>query len=384
MARRDQGRISHAGGQTRTSSARGALIAAFARALHPETAVARKKAKTMKAMQVPAPGTPFEMVEREIPLPGPYEVLIKIAACGICHSDAFVREGGWPGIAYPRVPGHEVTGAVEDVGDAVVSWAIGDLVGVGWHGGHCFVCDRCRAGDFVTCRNALVSGISTDGGYAEYMVARQEAVAAVPDGLDLVEAAPLLCAGLTTFNALRNSGARGGDVVAVQGLGGLGHLAVQFATKLGFHTVAISRGQEKELLARELGAKDYIDSEHEVVAEELQKLGGARVILATAPSGRSITTLINGLGVGGRLVVVGAEGTPIEVSPLQLIGARRALSGWPSGQPSDSEDTLEFSALTGAKAMIERFPLAEAEKAYQRMLHNEVRFRAVLDMATSG
>jgi D-arabinose 1-dehydrogenase-like Zn-dependent alcohol dehydrogenase len=274
-----------------------------------------------------------------------------------------------------------VTGTVEDIGADVASWAIGDLVGVGWHGGHCFICDRCRVGDFVTCRKALVSGISTDGGYAEYMSARQEAVVAVPVGLDVVESAPLLCAGITTFNALRNAGARGGDVVAVQGLGGLGHLAVQFASKLGFHTVAISRGPEKEFLARELGAKEYIDSEHAIVADELQKLGGARVILATAPSGRSLTPLINGLGVGGRLVVVGAEGTPIEVSPLQLIGARRSVSGWPSGQPSDSEDTLDFSALTGAKARIERFPLAEAEEAYQRMMHNEVRFRAVLDMA---
>jgi D-arabinose 1-dehydrogenase-like Zn-dependent alcohol dehydrogenase len=346
-----------------------------------ETAVAKKTVKTMRAMQVPAPGTPFKMVERDIPIPGPHEVLIRVAACGICHSDAFVREGGWPGIEYPRVPGHEVTGTIEDIGDEVASWAISDLVGVGWHGGHCFICDRCRVGDFVTCRNAVVTGISTDGGYAEYMIARQEAVVAVPDGLDLVVAAPMLCAGLTTFNALRHAGARGGDVVAVQGLGGLGHLAVQFASKLGFHTVVISRGEEKELLARELGAKDYIDSEHDIVAEQLQKLGGARVILATAPSGRSITPLINGLGVGGQLVVVGAEGTPIEVSPLQLIGARRSMSGWPAGQPSDSEDTLDFSALSGVKARIERFPLEEAEAAYQRMMRNEVRFRSVLVMA---
>jgi propanol-preferring alcohol dehydrogenase len=341
----------------------------------------QKIVRKMRVMQVPAAGKPFRMMQRGIPIPGPHEVLVKVVACGICHSDAFVREGGWPGLVYPRVPGHEVTGIVEDIGGEVTSWAIGDAVGVGWHGGHCFTCDRCRVGDFVTCRKALVTGISTDGGYAEYMIARQEAVASVPDGLDLVEAAPLLCAGLTTFNALRNAGARGGDVVAVQGLGGLGHLAVQFASKLGFHTVAISRGPQKEFLARELGARDYIDSEHDIVAEHLQKLGGARVILATAPSGRSITPLINGLAVGGRLVVVGAEGTPIEVSPLQLIGARRSVSGWPSGQPSDSEDTLDFSALTGAKAMIERFPLEAAEEAYQRMMRNEVRFRAVLEMA---
>jgi D-arabinose 1-dehydrogenase-like Zn-dependent alcohol dehydrogenase len=343
--------------------------------------VPKRKAKKMKVMEVPAAGAPFELVEREIPTPASREVLIKVAACGICHSDAFVRAGGWPGIEYPRVPGHEVTGTVEDIGDDVTSWAIGDMVGVGWHGGHCFVCDRCRVGDFVTCRNAAVTGISTDGGYAEYMIARQEAVAAVPEGLDLVVAAPLLCAGLTTFNALRHAGAHGGDVVAVQGLGGLGHLAVQFANKFGFYTVAISRGTEKQGLARELGAEMYIDSEHELVAEELQKLGGARVILATAPSGRSITPLVNGLGIGGRLVVVGADATAIDVSPLQLIGARRSMAGWPSGQPSDSEDTLDFSALTGAKAMIERFPLQDAEDAYQRMMRNEVRFRAVLDMA---
>jgi propanol-preferring alcohol dehydrogenase len=226
----------------------------------------QKVVRKMRVMQVPAAGRPFKLAQRAIPIPGPHEVLIKVAACGICHSDAFVREGGWPGIEYPRVPGHEVTGTVEDIGGEVTSWAIGDAVGVGWHGGHCFVCDRCRVGDFVTCRKALVTGISTDGGYAEYMIARQEAVARVPDGLDLVEAAPLLCAGLTTFNALRHAGARGGDVVAVQGLGGLGHLAVQFASKLGFHTVAISRGPEKEFLARELGATDYIDSEHDIVA----------------------------------------------------------------------------------------------------------------------
>lgn len=346
-----------------------------------ETPVATKKGKKMRAMQVRAAGTPFELVERPIPLPGPREVLIKVAACGICHSDAFVRAGGWPGIAYPRVPGHEVTGTIADIGADVANWAIGDLVGVGWHGGHCFVCDRCRVGDFVTCRNAIVTGIGSDGGYAEYMIARQEAVAAVPDGLDLVEAAPLLCAGLTTFNALRHAGAHAGDVVAVQGLGGLGHLAVQFASKLGFHTVAISRGSDKQTLARELGAEGYIDTEREIVSEELQKLGGARVILATAPSGLSITPLVNGLGIDGRLVVVGADATPIEVSPLQLIGARRSVSGWPSGQPSDSEDTLGFSALTGAKAMIERFPLEDAEEAYLRMIRNEVRFRAVLDLS---
>lgn len=338
-------------------------------------------AKTMRAMQVTAPKAPFELVERPVPAPGANEVRIKVAACGICHSDAFVKEGGWPGMAYPRVPGHEVAGTVDAVGTGVTTWKVGQRVGVGWHGGHCFVCESCRVGDFVTCRNAVVSGISSDGGYAEYMIARSEAVASIPDGLDLAEAAPLLCAGITTYNSLRNAGVRGGDLVAVQGLGGLGHLGVQFASKLGFRTVAISRGADKEALARELGAHDYIDSARDDPAKALQAMGGARVILATAPNAKSITPLIDGLGVGGRLVVVGADATPIEVTPLQLIGARRSISGWPSGHAHDSEDTLHFSALTGVKAMIERFPLERAEEAYQRMMANEARFRVVLEMS---
>ena len=338
-------------------------------------------AKTMRAMQVTAPKAPFELVERPVPAPAANEVRIKVAACGICHSDAFVKEGGWPGMAYPRIPGHEVAGTVDAVGTGVTTWKVGQRVGVGWHGGHCFVCESCRVGDFVTCRNAVVSGISSDGGYAEYMIARSEAVASIPDGLDLAEAAPLLCAGITTYNSLRNAGVRGGDLVAVQGLGGLGHLGVQFASKLGFRTVAISRGADKEALARELGAHDYIDSARDDPAKALQAMGGARVILATAPSAKSITPLIDGLGVGGRLVVVGADATPIEVTPLQLIGARRSISGWPSGHAHDSEDTLHFSALTGVKAMIERFPLERAEEAYQRMMANEARFRVVLEMS---
>ena len=337
-------------------------------------------ARMMKAVQVKAPKTPFVLVELPIPTPGQNEIRIKVAACGICHSDAFVKEGAWPGIPYPRVPGHEVAGTVDAVGPGVTTFKEGQRVGVGWHGGHCFTCESCRAGDFITCKNAQTTGISSDGGYAEYMIARSEAVARVPDGLDLAEAAPLLCAGITTFNALRNSGARGGDLVAVQGLGGLGHLAVQFANKLGFRTVAISRGEDKRALARELGAHEYVDSAKGSPAKALQALGGARVILATAPSGKSISPLIDGLAVGGRLVVVGADGSPIEVTPLQLLGARRSISGWPSGHAKDSEDTLAFSALTGAKAMIERFPLERAEEAYQRMMQNEARFRIVLEM----
>ncbi len=338
-------------------------------------------AKTMKAVQVRAPKAPFELVERPIPAPGANEIRIKVAACGICHSDAFVKEGAWPGIAYPRIPGHEVAGTVDAVGAGVTTFKEGQRVGVGWHGGHCFTCEPCRVGDFVACRNAKTTGISSDGGYAEYMIARSEAVARIPDGLDLVEAAPLLCAGITTFNALRNAGARAGDLVAVQGLGGLGHLGVQFASKFGFRTVAISRGEDKRALAGELGASGYIDSATADVAKALQALGGARVILATAPSGKSITPLIDGLGIGGRLVVVGADSTPIEVSPLQLIGGRRSISGWPSGHARDSEDTLNFSALSGAKAMVERFPLEKAEEAYQRMMKNEARFRVVLEIA---
>ena len=338
-------------------------------------------AKTMKAVQVRAPKAPFELVERPIPTPGANEIRIKVAACGICHSDAFVKEGAWPGIAYPRIPGHEVAGTVDAVGAGVTTFTAGQRVGVGWHGGHCFTCESCRVGDFVACRNAVTTGISSDGGYAEYMIARSEAVARIPDGLDLVEAAPLLCAGITTFNALRNAGARAGDLVAVQGLGGLGHLAVQFASKFGFRTVAISRGEDKRALARELGATEYIDSATVDVAKALQTLGGARVILATAPSGKSITPLIDGLGIGGRLVVVGADATLIEVSPLQLIGARRSISGWPSGHARDSEDTLNFSALSGAKAMVERYPLEQAAAAYERMIKNEARFRVVLEIA---
>ncbi|MEH0156811.1 alcohol dehydrogenase [Limibacter armeniacum] len=335
----------------------------------------------MKAIQVSKAGGPFELVDREIPKPKAGEVLIKVQACGICHSDMFVKEGGFPGLEYPRIPGHEVIGTVESVGEGVNLWKKGQRVGVGWHGGHCHECEPCRSGDFINCQNGKVTGISFDGGYAEYMTAPQEAVASVPDELDAMEAAPLLCAGITTFNALRNSGAKGGDVVAVQGIGGLGHLAIQFAHKMGFKTVAISGSDSKKDLAKDLGAAVYINAGKENPAEVLQKLGGAAVILATAPNGKSISPLVDGLGINGKIVVVGAGMEPMEISPLQLIMGRKSVGGWPSGHAKDSEDTLNFSALTGAKAMIETYPLEKAEEAYKKMLENKARFRVVLKIS---
>lgn len=334
--------------------------------------------KTMRAMEVPSRGAPFTKVERPIPDPGPGQVRIAVEACGICHSDALVREGHWPGLPYPRVPGHEVVGRIHALGEGVTSWRSGQRVGVGWHGGHCGVCDPCRAGDFVLCVREQICGISYDGGYAEYMIAPQVALAAVPDALDPAAAAPLMCAGITTFNSLRNSGARAGDLVAVQGIGGLGHLGIQYARKLGFHTVALSRGADKRALALELGAHAYLDQAAGDVTAELQKMGGARVILATAPSAQLMTRLVDGLGRGGTLLVVGATADPIQVSPLQLIGGRRRIQGWPSGTAKDSEETLAFSALNGVASRNEVFPLDQANEAYARMLANQVRFRAVL------
>ncbi|GAA4836986.1 alcohol dehydrogenase [Algivirga pacifica] len=335
----------------------------------------------MKAVQVTKAGGPFEIVERDIPSPKAGEVLIKVQACGVCHSDMFVKEGAFPGMEFPRVPGHEVIGLVEKVGEGVDLWGKGQRVGVGWHGGHCHQCTPCRKGDFINCQNAKITGISFDGGYAEYMVAPQEAVALVPDELDAMEAAPLLCAGITTYNALRNSGAKAGDVVAVQGIGGLGHLAIQFANKMGFKTVAISTSDSKKELAKELGASVYVNVSSEDPVEALQALGGASVILATVPKGDAITPLIDGLGVDGKIVVVGAGTEAIEVSPMQLIMGRKSISGWPSGHAKDSEDTLNFSALTGAKAMIETYPLEKAEEAYNQMMENKARFRVVLKIA---
>ncbi len=334
----------------------------------------------MKAMQVSEAGSDFEQVEKEIPSPSKNQVLIKIQACGICHSDAFTKEGAMPGIEYPRVPGHEVIGTVEEVGKGVSLWEEGQRVGVGWHGGHCFECEPCRRGDFISCENAQVTGIHYDGGYAEYLVAPANAVATVPDSLDSAEAAPLLCAGITTFNALRNSNLRPGDLVAVQGIGGLGHLALQYANKFGCEVAAISRGTDKKELAKELGAHHFIDAKAQDTAEELQKLGGAKVILCTAPSSDAMSSVVDGLGINGTMMVVGATMDPIEVSPMQLIMGRKSVEGWPSGDAKGSEDTLEFSALQNIAPKIETYPLEEANEAYARMINNKARFRVVLTM----
>jgi D-arabinose 1-dehydrogenase-like Zn-dependent alcohol dehydrogenase len=334
----------------------------------------------MKAVQVPKPGGPFELVERNIPDPGRTQVRIKVEACGICHSDSLVKEGHWPGIQYPRVPGHEIAGRIDAIGADVTTWQPGQRVGVGWHGGHCFVCEYCRRGDFILCRNEKITAIHFDGGYMEYVVVPAEAVAAIPDDLPAAEAAPLMCAGITVFNSMRNAGNRPGDLVAIQGIGGLGHLGIQYARQMGFRTVAIGRGQDKEPLARKLGATLYIDSGTANPAEALQKLGGARLILATAPDSKSISSLVDGLAPAGKLLVIGASPEPLTISPIQLIGARRAIQGWPSGTAKDSEETLAFSAQTGIRPMIERYPLEKAAEAYEQMISGRARFRVVLTM----
>jgi D-arabinose 1-dehydrogenase-like Zn-dependent alcohol dehydrogenase len=336
---------------------------------------------TMKAVQISYPGGDFELVERAVPTPGPGQVRIKVEACGVCHSDVAIKEGIFPWLQYPRIPGHEVVGTVDAVGDEVSGWRPGMRVGVGWHGGHCFVCEACREGDFMTCEAPQVTGILFDGGYAEYMVAPQEGLARVPDALSAAEAAPLLCAGITCFNALRHSGAKPGDVVAVQGVGGLGHLGVQYAKKSGFKTVAISNGSGKEQLAREFGADVYIDASTEDPAEALQRLGGAQVILATAPDGPSMSGLLSGLKRSGTLLVVGIGLEPLAVSTWDLIVARRSVLGWPNGTARDSEETMAFSVLQDVRPQIETFPLEEAAEAYRRMMANEVRFRAVLTVS---
>lgn len=333
---------------------------------------------TMKAVQVPQAGGAFELVERPIPEPQENQVRIKVEACGVCHSDSFVKEGGSYPISYPRIPGHEVIGVIDAVGKGVHPWQAGQRVGVGWHGGHDFVCPACRRGDFINCQNALVAGLSYDGGYAEYMVAPQEALALVPEQLNAAEAAPLLCAGVTTFNALRHSIAKPGDLVAVQGLGGLGHLGVQFANRFGFRTVAVSRGKDKERLARELGADEYIDTEDGDPAQALLRMGGARVVLTTAPSGRAIASLLGGVGINGQLLVVAAPPDATELYLASLIGGTRSIQGWASGTAMDSEDTLNFSALRHVHPLIETFPLERADEAYNRMMSSQVRFRAVL------
>jgi len=334
----------------------------------------------MKAVQINQPGGEFEIVERDIPEPGRRQVLIKIEACGICHSDMFVKEGAFPGIEYPRIPGHEVIGVIEKTGDDVTAWKKGDRVGIGWHGGHCFECEACRRGDFISCENAKITGISFDGGYAEYMAAPQEALALVPNELGSAEAAPLLCAGITVFNALRHSGATAGDVVAVQGIGGLGHLGIQYANRMGFKTVALSGTDSKKELAEKLGAHVFISGSDSHTVEELQKLGGAKIILATAPNSDLISSVTGGLATDGKIIVVGVDTKPIEVSPMQLVGGRTSVTGWPSGTAIDSEDTLNFSALSGSKPMIETFPLEKAAEAYERMITNKARFRVVLTM----
>jgi D-arabinose 1-dehydrogenase-like Zn-dependent alcohol dehydrogenase len=334
----------------------------------------------MKVAQVPRAGGPIELVEREVPQPGTGHVRVHVQACGICHSDMFTKEGYLPGIQYPRVPGHEIAGVVDEVGAGVTGWTIGQRVGVGWYGGHCGHCPSCRRGDFINCQFLPVPGINYDGGYEEYMVAPADALALMPDGISAEEAAPLLCAGITTYNALRHSGARPGDLVAIQGVGGLGHLGIQFANKFGYKVAAVSRGADNAALARKLGAHHYIDSHATNPAEELKKLGGARVILATAPSGKAMTALFDGLGTNGKMVVVGASTEPIQITPLQLIGGQKSLQGWPSGTAVDSEDTLNFALLCGVRPMIETFPLDRAPEAYERMMSGKAEYRVVLTM----
>jgi len=334
----------------------------------------------MKAAQIRKPGGDWELVERDIPEPDAGQVRVKVEACGICHSDAFVKEGLWPGLQYPRVPGHEIAGRVDAVGDRVTEWKKGQRVGVGWHGGHDFVCEQCRRGDFAMCVNRKVTGFDFDGGYAEYMVAPAAALAAIPDELPAEEAGPFMCAGVTVYNALRNSGARSGDVVAVHGIGGLGHLGVQYARQMGFETVAIGRGKDKEPLAKKLGAHHYLDSDAGDATAALQKLGGARVILATAPDAKAISALVEGLSVNGNLVVPAAPNDPLIVTAASLFLGRRSVTGWYSGTAKDSQDTLEFSALAGVHPMIEKYPLSRVSEAYERMHSGKVRFRVVLTM----
>src|SRR5206468_1698700 len=333
----------------------------------------------MRVVQVTQRKGALELVEREIPEPGVGSVCIKVEACGVCHSDSSTKDGTWPGIQYPRVPGHEIAGIVDAVGNGVAGWSQGQRVGVGWHGGHCGYCDSCRRGDFVTCQIALqVPGIAYDGGYAEFVIVPAGALALIPEGLSAVDAGPLMCAGITTFNSLRNSGARPGDLVAILGIGGLGHLGIQFAAKMGFRTVAIARGKDKEPLARKLGAWSYIDSKTQDPAAELLKLGGAKVVLATVTSGDAMSATLGGLAVSGKLVILGAAAEPLQVPGIPLMLGRRSIMGWPSGSSIDSQDTLSFSVLSGVRALTEVFPLERAPEAYEHMMSGKARFRAVL------
>jgi D-arabinose 1-dehydrogenase-like Zn-dependent alcohol dehydrogenase len=332
----------------------------------------------MRAVQVATAGGPFELVQRDIPEPGAGRVRIKVQACGICHSDSFTKLGVFPGIQFPRVPGHEVVGVIDAIGSGVPDWKPGQRVGVGWHGAHCGHCGSCRRGDFVTCIRGQIPGISYDGGYADYMIAPFEALALVPDELKAADAAPLLCAGVTTFNALRHSGARAGDLVGVLGVGGLGHLGVQFAARMGFRTVAIARGKDKEPLARKLGAQHYIDSATQDPGVELGKLGGARVIISTVTNAAAMSAVLPGLCVNGQLILLGVSQEPVQVPSMLMVGGRRSIAGWPSGTSRDSEDAMAFSAQAGVASMIETMPLERAAEAYERMMSGAARFRMVL------
>jgi D-arabinose 1-dehydrogenase-like Zn-dependent alcohol dehydrogenase len=332
----------------------------------------------MRAVHVPGPKKPFMLVEKEIPIPDKGAVRVKVQACGICHSDSFTKEGLIPGIQYPRVPGHEIAGVIDALGENAGDWKVGQRVGIGWHGGHCKICHSCRKGDFITCSNLQTPGVTYDGGYAEYLVAPIEALALIPENLSPVEAGPLMCAGITTFNALRNSGAVAGDTVAILGIGGLGHLAIQFAAKMGFRTVAIARGQEKQSLSTKLGAHHYIDTVSQKVSEELRKLGGAKVILATVTNAKAINAAIEGLAVDGKLLLVGIPEEPLSTPILPLVAGRRMIEGWPSGTSMDSQDTLSFSALSGVRSMSQVFPLEKAAEAYDLMMSGKARFRIVL------
>jgi D-arabinose 1-dehydrogenase-like Zn-dependent alcohol dehydrogenase len=334
----------------------------------------------MRAVQVAAAGGAFELVQRDVPQPGAGQVRIKVEACGICHSDSLTKLGVFPGIRFPRVPGHEVVGLIDAVGAGVPEWQPGQRVGVGWHGSHCGYCASCRRGDFVTCVRGQIPGISYDGGYADYMIAPFEALALVPNELKAADAAPLLCAGVTTFNSLRHSGAGPGDLVGVLGVGGLGHLGVQYAARMGCRTVAIARGKDKEPLARKLGAQHYIDSEAKDVAGELSRLGGAAVIISTVTNAAAMSAVLGGLAANGKLILLGVAREPIEVPSMLMVGGRRSICGWPSGSSRDSEDAMSFSVLAGVLPMIETMPLERAAEAYERMMRGAARFRMVLTM----
>jgi D-arabinose 1-dehydrogenase-like Zn-dependent alcohol dehydrogenase len=337
----------------------------------------------MHSVQVSKANGSFEMVERDIPEPNATQVRIKVQACGICHSDSMMKQGLFPGVTYPRVPGHEVAGVIDKVGKDVVEWKPGHRVGVGWHGGQCGNCDHCRRGDFFACKYVQITGFTYDGGYADYIIASSRALALIPDQLSAAEAAPLMCAGVTTFNALRNSGARAGDAVAILGIGGLGHLAIQFAAKMGFKTIAIARGKDKEEMARKLGAMYYVDSQSHNAAEELAKMGGAKVILGTVPSAKAMNAVLAGLSPNGKLMIIGASDEPLQVPINQFLSGRQSVLGWYSGSSIDSQDTLAFSALSGVRSMNEIFPLEDAEEAYEKMMNGKVRFRSVLTTGKS-